>query len=323
MNRGLYQEIRKSLNFHKDGWQLAQYLLTDVILYAVVAGLFLRNDLWTLLSIPCVSVLMFRNFSLMHDASHGGLTKNKFLRATLGLLSGIVCLLPYDLWKKSHLKHHFWAGNYEQDPVLMIVKKFPNSSDASKKMFNFFWQKGIPFAGLSQNIVFWINATIDWKGNIASVKSWIDFWIPVVAWGWLLSSLTSGYQVAALGAGFYCYLRLVEIINFPHHAGLYVQPLGENHLPASDQFEVTRTCVYQSWFEKFILLNFNYHAAHHLFPDLPWHELEKAHQTLMKSELGKSMIVVSGDWIYEQQRRPFAEFLFPHEEREEKKKEAA
>lgn len=310
MNKNTYVEIRKKLDFGKSRTELADYFVFDLFLYGVIGSLFQLNSIATLLAVPLICVLMFRNFSLMHEASHGGLLKNKVARNFVGLVSGIACFLPYELWKKSHLKHHFWAGNYEQDPVLMIIKKYPTSSVLSKKLFDFFWRTGIPFAGLSQNIVFWINAAVDWVGNIRSIKSWFFFWVPISVWSLLVIQL-SGMQLLTLFAGFYAYCKLVEIVNFPHHVGLYLNELGENHLPCSEQDEISRTCLYHPVFERLVLLNFNYHTEHHLYPDLPWHELAHAHGLLAASDAKSKMNVVSQSWIHEQQKKSFREFLFP------------
>lgn len=310
MDRKIYIQLRKELSFKKSWPQLVAYLGLDLSLYALVGGLLFLNNAWSILSIPLVSILMFRNFALMHDASHAGLVTHKPLRYCLGLLSGMVCFLPYDLWKKSHLQHHYWAGNYEQDPVLMIVKKFPRASAFGKKVFTFFWKSGIPFAGFSQNVVFWINAYKDWRANIFSLKSWFDFCFPLAAWAVLLMSLNS-WQLAMVGVGIYCYLRLVELVNFPHHVGLYLGELGDNHLQASEQHQITRTCLYSRWFEKFIILNFNYHSEHHMFPDLPWHQLAEAHLKIMQTEAKNLIHIVDHSWIQKQQKKDFSEFLFP------------
>lgn len=310
MDRKLYVQLRKELLFKKNQIQLVGYLFLDLCLYGLIGYLLFLNDVRTLLSVPLIAILMFRNFALMHDAVHGGLVSHKILRYGLGLISGMVCFLPYDLWKKSHLQHHYWAGNYEQDPVLLIVKRFPQASAVSKKIFTFFWKSGIPFAGFSQNVVFWINAYKNWRMNIFSLKNGFDFCFPLAMWAVFLFSLNI-WQLAVVGVGVYCYLRLVELVNFPHHVGLYLEQQEDNHLQASEQHQITRTCLYNQWFEKFIILNFNYHSEHHMFPDLPWHQLANAHRMLMRSEAKELIHIVEHSWILNQQKKDFAEFLFP------------
>ena len=52
-------------------------------------------------------------------------------------------------------------------------------------------------------------------------------------------------------------------------------------LPGAQE-EASRSCAYPKLISRNLLLNFNYHSEHHLFPDLPWYYLEEAHQMLLK-----------------------------------------
>jgi acyl-lipid omega-6 desaturase (Delta-12 desaturase) len=312
MERNHYLQIRSELDFKKRWSPLFKFVLGDLFLMAAWFFLYQQEGWLSLASLDFVPVIMFRNFSLMHEAVHGTICHSKPLTSAIGFYAGVLCLLPYELWKKTHLHHHYWAGNYEQDGTLLIVKKFPASSSRTQKVFTFFWNRGIPYAGFSQNIVFWFLAAKQWKENPWSLRHAFSFLAPMSFWG-VLFVTGSAIQVCSLLVGLIAYWRLVEVVNFPHHVGLYMDKMGENHLSARDQHQVTRTCQYPRLVEEWIVLNFNYHSEHHLFPDLPWHQLRLAHERLMQTPHISQINVVTHSWLKAQQKKSFMGFLFPAE----------
>ena len=58
-----------------------------------------------------------------------------------------------------------------------------------------------------------------------------------------------------------------------------------------------------------LFLNFNYHVAHHLFPDVAWHQLGEAHAVLAAEY--PAFDELKSEWLENQQlrRRPIAELL--------------
>ena len=144
----------------------------------------------------------------------------------------------------------------------------------------------------------------------------VGFWVGVV---WVLH----GFQLAGLALGVLLYMCLVEAINLPHHAGIYIEEITpEAHLPIWDQYKVSRSCQYHPLIQKFVVLHFNYHAEHHLFPDLPWHQLDKAHKLLGDSEIKHELKVIGNSWMSQKRKESFGEFIRPHSEKK-KSSEAA
>jgi acyl-lipid omega-6 desaturase (Delta-12 desaturase) len=310
MERSHYLQIRSELDFKKRWSPLIKFVIGDFFLIAVWFGLYRLESWLCATSLLLIPLILFRNFSLMHEAVHNTICQNKLLTSAIGFYAGVICLLPYELWKKTHLHHHYWAGNYEQDGTLLIVKKFPTSSSRAQKVFTFFWNRGIPYAGFSQNIVFWFLAAKLWKENPTSFRHAFSFLAPMGLWATLFAT-GSPLQILSLTVGLIAYWRLVEVVNFPHHVGLYMDQLGENHLSARDQHKVTRTCQYPRLIEEWVVLNFNYHSEHHLFPDLPWHQLRLAHERLMQEPEKSQIVVVNHTWLQAQQKKNFMNFLYP------------
>lgn len=108
------------------------------------------------------------------------------------------------------------------------------------------------------------------------------------------------------------YLGLIEIVNFPHHLEL-PQFLGDRHTPVLEQHIICRSCTYPRWFEKWVLLNFNYHVEHHLYPTLPWFELRKAHEVTSVA-LGAQYNIEPGfTWILRNRKRRLTDVIYSAE----------
>jgi fatty acid desaturase len=72
---------------------------------------------------------------------------------------------------------------------------------------------------------------------------------------------------------------------------------------------VTRSSVYPRWLARHLVLNFNLHIEHHLFPSLPWHQLDAA-RALVKPTLGaKYNESVGNAWIRRNRKLDLERFL--------------
>ena len=156
MDRNRYIEIRKQLDLKIRPQMLALHYLQDAVLIGLsLTFIYFYAGTWQYwLAIPLLSTLMFRNFSLMHDAVHTAVSKNKKLNSIVGVIAGGLCLLPYEQWKAVHLEHHYWSGNIEKDPVMGLVRTFPKWPKAMKAIVGFGWRAWVPVLALFQYGIF-------------------------------------------------------------------------------------------------------------------------------------------------------------------------
>lgn len=312
MRKELYAGFRKQLDFSFHWKKLFQHFAIDLLFIASIVGLFsIEGPAMYFAMIP-ISFLIFRNFGLMHEAVHNQAHPHHLVNSGLGLISGCLCLLPFYLWKKIHLEHHFWTGNVDKDPTLAIVKRHPTSSKHMQAWMTFCWRARIPFAAFMQHVVFWEHATRLWIRNIKSPMYWAYLFVPVACWTGIILMLNAG-QLGVLAGALALYLYMVEAINFPHHAGAYIEPSSaQAKLPVWEQHHVARSCVYPKWFQSWVLLHFNYHIEHHTFPDLPWHQLDKAHQLMTDTpEVKAEMIIIGHSWLESKRQGSFGDFVLP------------
>lgn len=302
MNKTSYRSLRQSLNFTFQPLQLGKQIGIDLLLLLTVAELF--QTTLAPLNIFVIPLFMFRQFSILHESVHGLSHPNGKMNNLFGLIAGTFCLTPFAVWKMAHLKHHYWTGNLEQDPTFAILKTFDQSSPFKKKLIEATWKMGFPFLAALQHLGFWLFGL----KNAKSAEVAVSLIVPTMFYGLAFSQM-SWLNLTFTSVGILIYFRIYEDMIIPQHVGLYSDDEPDHHPPAWDQIPITRSWYLHPFIEKYVALNMNYHTEHHLFPDLPWHQLDQAHKLLRaENELN---IVSFFEWMKAQRQRTFAEVITP------------
>ncbi len=302
------KEIQKTLDFSPSEGALLFHLIFDFSLLTGILFLFGKGNFGAVvLADFLLPVLFFRFFGLMHECVHSSASHFKFVNEIIGCVAGAFCFLPYLPWKLIHLPHHRWAGNINKDPVMRIVREF-NPQSRGAKILNFFWRTWIPAMAFLQHTVFWLTGMQHAKG-IQKKREYIALAASYGTPALIYASLYKfGFINLKIIPGIILYLMLVEIVNLPHHLKV-THFKGEESLPASLQFQVSRTCVYPKWFSRIVLNNFNYHAEHHLFPRLPWYRLDKV-QAKTSQVIGDHYNQCkNNEWVLENRKNTIASVL--------------
>ena len=288
MDKKVYIRLRKQLNLNTSHYFTIIFFVQELSLICLSSILLAHfsESLWIYLNIPIFATIMFRNFSLMHEAVHGLLSKNKSINNAMGIWAGGFCLLPVEPWKRVHLDHHFWSGNVEKDPVMILMKTFPTWNHQLQSTLGFLWKAWFPILAISQYGVFWILSFRKFLTNPTCFKLARSLAFPFVFCIGICFTLGLGLIVKLLIPAVLLYLLMVEVVNFPHHLGL-ADLEQDHHSPMWEQHLTSRSCIYPLWLSKFVVLNFNYHVEHHMFPDAPWYRLESIYK-IVSGELDES-----------------------------------
>lgn len=302
MDKSLYRHLRQNLNFDfqiRFFWKQIAY---DLFFLTTIYALFQTS--FAIINVFLIPVFMFRQFSILHETVHGLSHSHGKINHIIGIIAGAFCLTPFSAWKMAHLKHHYWTGNLEQDPTFSILKSFEQSSSLKKYAIDSTWRRGIPLFAALQHFNFWIFGIKTSK----SVESLLSLLVPALLYASVLSQLSlPNLTITSIGA--ILYFRMYEDMLFPQHVGLYSDDEANYHPQAWEQPDVTRTWYMPSIVEKYVVLNMNYHTEHHLFPDLPWHQLAKAHKIMLEQKV--EINIVGFDWTRNQRQRPFGEVIVP------------
>jgi omega-6 fatty acid desaturase (delta-12 desaturase) len=281
LSKADYDVIRAQLVFRPSALAAAITLLLNAALACLVLVLLAagsRSAYWgAQLLIP---VVMFQAFAVLHDCGHGSFSASRLVNNLVGHYASILSCLPFLPWKYVHTEHHVWAGNPERDPGLAIVRRAREGK--LPWIIAYAWRSWLPLAGLAQNLVFWMYPIVQARQGKLSRER---IWKCVGSVAWLAFALFGLHRLAPslltfrnLAPGIALYLVLVELVNIPHHTGLTAfdgrLPLWEQHLP-------TRSCNYPPIVSEVLVLNFNFHIEHHLFPNLPWYRLRAARRLVV------------------------------------------
>ncbi|HET6338711.1 MAG TPA: fatty acid desaturase [Polyangiales bacterium] len=271
-----YEVIRAQLVFRPSPLLGTLTLVVNAALFAVVLALLAtesRSAYWgAQLLIP---IVMFQAFGVLHDCGHGSFSASRLVNTLVGHYASVLCCLPFLPWKYVHTDHHVWAGNPERDPGLAIVRRAREGK--LPWIMTTAWRSWLPLAGFAQHVVFWTYPIVQARqGKLSRSRlircagsvAWLAF--ALAGLHWLAPSLITFRNFLP---GIAVYLVAVELVNLPHHTGLTAfdqrLPLWQQHLP-------TRSCNYPPIVSELLVLNFNFHIEHHLFPNLPWYRLRTA-----------------------------------------------
>ncbi|MGE3683183.1 MAG: fatty acid desaturase [Bdellovibrionales bacterium] len=309
MKGSIYLQVRRHLNFKTSSLYWAKHLFLDTVLLIGASVFASAGFPLTIFGALVLALLFFRAFGAMHEAVHGCLHVNGRFNDILGLGFGVLCFLPYAQWKSDHLRHHYWAGNIEKDPVMKLCLHVKNGGRISR-IIEMAWRWWLPILAIMQQIVFWSNATRSSKSTRKGSSEIASLLLPIGVWTGVTFFLGGYLSLVLLLPAILFYLVLVESVNFPHHLEL-PQFGGDVRLAPNDQHLISRSCTYGKWFETPVLLNFNYHVEHHLFPTLPFSQLPKAYELTQKALMESHNAESGFAWIVRNRRRPLADVLYP------------
>ena len=92
-------------------WQLVNSFVPFVVLWAAMLFSLEYSYLLTLaLAFPAAG-LFVRLFIIQHDCGHGSFFPSRRANNTLGFWLGILTLVPYDYWRRTHAIHHATSGD--------------------------------------------------------------------------------------------------------------------------------------------------------------------------------------------------------------------
>jgi fatty acid desaturase len=249
-----------------------------------------------------MAIVMFQGFGLLHECGHGNASDRNWVNVYLGHLASVFCFLPFYPWRYIHQAHHNLTGDLERDPTLDAVRRWRKRGSVPL-IVRLAWRSWIPLGAVVQHLVFWSYPITLLRGPSATRRQAVRCLTSI-------GFLVAAYATAVAFVGFDAlvrflpavaiYLVMVEMVNLPHHLG--TETFTEK-LPVWEQWRATRSCSYPPGLSDFLVLNFNLHTEHHLFPHLPWYQLRAANRLLAPALGRRYQEEVGIGWNLEYRRR--------------------
>lgn len=231
------------------------YYILGIVGLQLVVAYFVSSQAWWVLLIAAYCIGAFANhalFVLMHDCSHNMVFKNR----SANIFAGMLCDLPNGFpvsagFRKYHLKHHAFQGDYELDADL------PSRWEATL-IGNGFFGKAL-----------WLLLFPVFQGLRPPRLKEIKF---SNKWLWINSGLVIGFNLAVfyfIGWSAIAYF----LVSFFFSVGLH--PVGARWI--QEHYLVAPPQETYSYYGPLNILAFNvgYHNEHHDFSYIPWNNLPK------------------------------------------------
>ncbi|RQP11673.1 MAG: stearoyl-CoA 9-desaturase [Chryseobacterium sp.] len=296
----LFSELRKKVNDRvaaipedRDAYIKVKALLLPLVYFGLYFFAVINGDkpalyIGSFVLMGLTLVLIYLN--LIHEAAHNNIFKNKKLNAAVLKIFDFIGANSY-IWKKRHIVSHHaypnvdgWDTDIEQSGPILIYPHVP-AKGLQKYQHKFFfmvyplylfnWMFIRDFRDFfdSRRIISKTQGTIPASEKVKMVAYKLFYFFYQILVPILFFKVSVGL---ALGAWF---LQIIVASIFALFVLLPLHPLPDNAFPELDennglpfswmrhQLEVTNDLTNNNWFIRHVLGNFNFHVAHHLFPN--------------------------------------------------------
>ena len=259
--------------YARSNWAGARQTLAHFALLVAGAALVLetRGTWWVAPALVLQAIFVNALFGAMHESVHYGSFRTRRLADLLAFFSGAAILNNAGFYRHYHMAHHRYTQDPARDPELI-------TSGTPRSWGNYLFRvSAIPFFLLRFRDIFLF--PFGFKGDVDYIHP--SAWPEVRRWGrWLLAFyavLLAGSL--ALQSDVLLWVWLIPLAIGAPLLRLYL--LCEHTLcPNSDDgFANTRTTLCNPLL-RFLMWNLPYHAEHHLFPNIAFHNLPEAHRHL-------------------------------------------
>ena len=230
-----------------------------------------RGTWWLAPALLLQAVFVNSLFGAMHESVHYGSFRTRWAANLLAFFSGAAILNNGCFYRHYHTAHHRYTQDPDRDPELITVQP-PRTWGAYLLRAS-----ALPFLYLRARDIFLIPFGV--QGSLPYIEE--SAWPEIRMW----SRFQLALYAALLGGSIALHTTVVLWVWFlPLLIGL---PLLRLYLvcehtlcPFSDDgFANTRTTLCNPVL-RFLMWNLPYHAEHHLFPSIAFHNLPEAHQLL-------------------------------------------
>ena len=253
-----HPEVRRLIA--KNPWTAAWVVALVAAQFAIAA--FIGETPWWVLLIASYvvgAVINHALYVLMHECTHDTVFEKSLANRLLGILCDFPLALPSAMaFRKYHLMHHKYLGQYERDPD--IVMKTEASLIGNSPLKKALW---IALLSVSQML------------RPLKVKLLIG---KKIGDGWMTANMLVQLAVDIAVVYFLGWAGLVYLLLSTFFA-LGLHPLGGRWI--QEHYSRDRVQDTHSYYGPLNALCFNmgYHVEHHDFANVPWNNLPKLKQT--------------------------------------------
>ncbi len=264
-------------------FQLANTALPFVVMWlAMLWSLEASYWITLLLAVP-TSLFIIRLFIIQHDCGHGSFFGSRRWNAIVGSVIGVLTLIPYAYWRRTHAIHHATSGNLDQrtfgDIDTLTVREYLRLPRPKRVGYRFYRHPLVMLVvgPLYQFIVKhrypadiprswkreWVSV---WATNVALAGVVAVMWLTIGIDRFLLVQLPITLLSGSLGVFMFYVQHQYEDTYWRYREAWNYYAAG---LEGSSYFELPRIL---QWFTG----NIGFHHIHHVCSRIPNYFLERA-----------------------------------------------
>ncbi len=230
-----------------------------------------RGTWWVAPALLVQGLLVNSLFGAMHESVHYGSFKTRWLADVLAFFSGAAILNNAGFYRHYHTAHHRYTQDPARDPELLTVNP-PRSWGGYLLRLS-----SLPFLVLRLRDI--LLFPFGFRGDVSYIEE--EAWPEVRLWGRLLLAFYALLIVGSIVLHtdvvlWTWFLPLLCGLPFLRAYLVCEHTLCPN---SDDGFANTRTTTSNA-IVRFLMWNLPYHAEHHLFPAIAFHNLPEAHRLL-------------------------------------------
>ncbi|WP_281994507.1 fatty acid desaturase [Ruegeria faecimaris] len=257
-------EAKDRLQMRSDAAGLRHLVLYLLVLSATSTGIAVQIPLWPLLILPQGVLLVFL-FTLSHECTHKTPFRTGWMNDAVGHLVSIPIALPFTWFRYFHLAHHKWTNHPDKDPELG-GKPRPDSLPSLM-----IYLSGWPYwSGMARVVISNAMGRIEapYLPHRQHKAMRIEARVLLAIYALAGASLLVSPLVVSLW--------LLPVLVAQPVLRLYL--LAEHGLcpPVANMLENSRT-MFTNRLVRYLAWNMPYHAEHHAFPNVPFHQLPTLH----------------------------------------------
>jgi acyl-lipid omega-6 desaturase (Delta-12 desaturase) len=216
-------------------------------------------------------------FVVQHECGHDTLFASKRANALVGTIAGGFAAIPFASWRRVHRRHHRWTGWQDLDPTTETL--VPRERRAFERaIVNVCWKCSIPLFAVVYRIEnYWhlprlfalFRAPRDRTRLVRDAAALIIVYVALVLFFGPRALVVAIGPAILLSLVAEDVLLLSQHTHIPQHVshGEPVRPFA-----AIDQEVFTRSLRLPAWLST-LLLHFDAHELHHMYPFVPGYHL--------------------------------------------------
>ncbi len=206
-----------------------------------------------------------RSSGLSHECTHKTPFRTEWFNDAVGHLVSVPICLPFTWFRYFHLAHHKWTNHPQKDPELDGKPRPDNWRSMAVYLSGWPYWSGMVVV-LIKNALGWLDTDYLPKRRYRAIR--VEACVLLILYS--LAGLSLFFTPVLVN------LWLLPVIVGQPFLRLYL--LAEHGLcpPVANMLENSRT-TFTNRIIRFLVWNMPYHAEHHAFPNVPFHQLPVLH----------------------------------------------